>query len=299
MGRRDDVATAPVAVGLVGAGPWAHMVHAPTFAAGPETRLAGVWARRPEAAARLAARHGSTAVSDLDELLERCEVVAFSVPPEVQADLAVRAVGAGRAVVLEKPIAADLDGAERLADAIGEAGVASFVVLSWRYADLVRRFVDDAAGFDVTGASGRFISGSLLAGPFATPWRLERGPLLDLGPHVVDLLDATVGEVVGVRAAGDLLGWVSLALDHIGGETSTVALCATSGIDPGRAGVELYGPAGVLEIDCTASVDGHAFATLRREVAAAVREGTRHPLDVGRGLHLQRILHLAEGQLLA
>ena len=39
-----------VAVGLVGAGGWADLVHAPTLAAGPQTRLAGVWARRPEAA---------------------------------------------------------------------------------------------------------------------------------------------------------------------------------------------------------------------------------------------------------
>ncbi|MDQ1396460.1 MAG: hypothetical protein QOG64_1719, partial [Acidimicrobiaceae bacterium] len=43
--------TGALAVGLVGAGPWATMVHAPVLSAGPETLLAGVWARRPEAAA--------------------------------------------------------------------------------------------------------------------------------------------------------------------------------------------------------------------------------------------------------
>src|SRR5690606_24187086 len=42
-------------VGLVGAGPWASMFHAPAIAGGPETRLAAVWARRPEAAGELAA----------------------------------------------------------------------------------------------------------------------------------------------------------------------------------------------------------------------------------------------------
>ena len=40
----------PVAVGLIGAGPWARMAHAPMLAKSPHTRLAGVWARRPEAA---------------------------------------------------------------------------------------------------------------------------------------------------------------------------------------------------------------------------------------------------------
>lgn len=37
----------PVTVGLAGAGAWTGMVHAPTFAAGPETSLADIWARRP------------------------------------------------------------------------------------------------------------------------------------------------------------------------------------------------------------------------------------------------------------
>src|SRR6186997_828853 len=55
----------PVAVGLIGAGPWATLVHAPVLAASPRTRLAGVWARRPEAAAELAERHGTTAYASV------------------------------------------------------------------------------------------------------------------------------------------------------------------------------------------------------------------------------------------
>jgi predicted dehydrogenase len=74
-----------VAVGLVGAGPWAEMLHAPMLAGGPETTLAGVWARRPEAARALAEAHGSRAVGSLEELWEVCEAVAFAVPPDVQA----------------------------------------------------------------------------------------------------------------------------------------------------------------------------------------------------------------------
>lgn len=40
----------PVRVGLIGAGPWARDMHAPMLAAGPETVLTAVWARRPDAA---------------------------------------------------------------------------------------------------------------------------------------------------------------------------------------------------------------------------------------------------------
>lgn len=288
----------PVAVGLIGAGPWASLVHAPVLAASPHTRLAGVWARRPEAAAELAGRHGTTSFESLDALLDVCEAVACCVPPAVQAELAVRAARAGKHLLLEKPIAGDLPGAERLVGAIEEAGVGSMVVLSWRYAASVRTFVEDARAFAAFGGRASFLSGALLGGMFATPWRLERGPLLDLGPHVVDLLDASLGPVTAVRAHGDLLSWVGLLLDHEGGAVSEVSMCASSALQPHRAAVELYSASGVLEIDCATAVGPDAFATLAEELATMVRSGARHPLDARRGLHLQRILADAEVQLL-
>src|SRR5215211_6624994 len=104
----------PVRVGLVGAGPWASLFTAPVLATGPHCTLAAVWARRADAAERLAARHGVTAVTSFEDLLGCCEAVAFAVPPDVQADLAARAATAGMAVLLEKPIGLDLGQAERL-----------------------------------------------------------------------------------------------------------------------------------------------------------------------------------------
>ncbi len=103
--------------------------------------------------------------------------------------------------------------------------------------------------------------------------------------------------MVGVRATGDLRRFVALQLDHGSGVTSSVVLSGHTPLEPGRAGVELYGPAGVLEVDCTSAVSEVSFATLRRELAEVVA-GAPHPLDVRRGLHLQRWLHEAERQLL-
>lgn len=287
---------APVLVGLVGAGPWATLVHAPLLASGPETRLAGVWARRLEAASALATVHDAPAFGSFEALLDASEAVAFAVPPDVQGELAARAARAGRSVLLEKPIAADLPSARRLASAVDDTGVASVVVLSWRYSPVVRRFLAEAADLAATGGRAAFLSGTFLGGPFATPWRLERGPLLDLGPHVIDILDAALGPVVDVRAHGDRTGWVGLLLDHAGGARSEASLCAGVGTDPSVAGVELYGPKGSLTLDCTGL--GHeGFAALRAEFAEAVRGGGGHPLDVHRGLHLQEVIASAEDQL--
>src|SRR4051794_25282523 len=183
-----------VSVGLIGAGPWAGMVHAPVLAAGPDTRLAGVWARRPEAAAELAAVHGVPSFARLEELFEVCEAVAFAVPPDVQAALAVQAAKAGKALLMEKPLAMDLEGAERVADAVGEAGVASQMVFTLRYSQAAKTFLAQVRELEVFGGYGTFVSSVLSGGPFATPWRLERGALLDLGPHIVDMLDASLGK---------------------------------------------------------------------------------------------------------
>ncbi|WP_031084526.1 Gfo/Idh/MocA family oxidoreductase, partial [Streptomyces sp. NRRL WC-3549] len=84
-------------VGLVGAGPWARMTHAPALTAHPGAVLGGVWGRRPEAARELATAHGTEAYTDeagLDALLATSDAVAFAVPPDVQAPLAARAAAA-------------------------------------------------------------------------------------------------------------------------------------------------------------------------------------------------------------
>lgn len=288
----------PVAVGLVGAGPWAHYVHAPVLAAGPHTRLAGIWARRPDAATALATLHGGVPVFERYEaLLEECDAVAFSVPPDVQATMALAAARAGKALLLEKPVALDVAAAEALAEAVDAAGVPTQMVLTWRYAPTVRAFLREVAGLDVLGARAHFLSGAFLGGPFATPWRLEHGPLFDLGPHMIDVLDAALGTVVHVRAHGDPQRWVGLLLEHAGGAVSEVSLTGSSGTQPMRSGVEVHTRDGVHAVDGVTAVDATAFATMAQELATSVRTNTPHELDVHRGLHLQRLLAAALADL--
>lgn len=287
----------PLRVGLVGAGPWAALVHAPMLAAGPETRLVGVWARRPDAAAELASRHDAAVFERLEELLEAVDAVAFAVPPAVQAKLASDAASAGKALLLEKPIADRLGPAKELVAAIEDAGVPSLVALTWRYAAPVRRFLADASKETLFAGSGAFLSGGLLEGGFRTPWRLDRGPLLDLGPHVVDLLAAALGPVVDIRGHGDRQRWVSLFLEHESGAVSQAALSASVGAEPYQAGVEVFGETSALSVDCSSAIGAGTFATMRAEFAAAATSGELHPLDVRHGLRLQRLLATAEADL--
>jgi predicted dehydrogenase len=283
------VSDAPLAVGVIGAGPWAQMVTTPMLAAGPETRLSGVWSRTAAHADALAQHHGVRAFDSVDALLDGSDAVAIAVAPNAQPEYAIRAAEAGKPVLLEKPIALDVPTAQRVVDAIDAAGVGSLVVLTNRFHQPSRDFVARAREFDALGGRGCFLSGAFLGGPFATGWRLELGCLLDVGPHLVDLLDAALGPVVAIDAAGDVHGWVSLTLHHESGVTSQASLCCRSAINS-RTEVELFGPSGSLLLDGRAGDRTNVFATLRADFARVARTGEPHPADVHRGLYLQRLL---------
>jgi predicted dehydrogenase len=258
-------------------------------AAHPDTELTAVWARRLDAAAEVAEPNGAAAHDSFDGFLDAVEAVVFAVPPDVQAELAGRAARAGKALLLEKPLALDLEAAGRLAGIVDETGVATQMVLTWRYAPAVRALLEAVADSQPIGGRGWFLTGGMLDGPFATPWRLEQGPLLDLGPHVIDLLEAALGRVVGIRAHGDAHRWVGLLLEHEGGTTSEASLTAYSRLDPARAGVEIYTADGVVEVG-TVGVSASAASTLVEEFVTTARSGTPHALDVHHGLHLQQLL---------
>ncbi len=286
----------PVAVGLVGAGPWAWRAHAPALAAGPHTRLSGVWARRPEAAQALAARFETVAHASFDELIDCCEAVAFAVPPAAQAELATEAAEAGRAVLLEKPLAADVDGARRLAAAVRTARVASQMVLIMRYSAPVRLFLVEAAELAPIGAQATWVSGTQLSPSPGSSWRRERGALLDVGPHVIDLLQAALGPIGRLRARGEVTGFTALVMDHDASVVSTAALCARVLGRAARVRFDVFGERGMATLE-GAPVPPGTWTTLLGEFAAAVRRGGEHPLDAEHGLRLQELIARAEAQL--
>jgi len=184
------------------------------------------------------------------------------------------------------------DQAERLVDAVDAARVPTMVNLTWRYTDAVRSFLDSVGAAEPIGGRGHFISGAGLGGPFATPWRLEHGPLLDLGPHVIDILDAALGTVTGVRAHGHPQRWVGLLLDHGTSAVSEVSLSASSNVGF-QAGFEVFTHDRSIALDASTAVTPEVISRLVDEFTDAVARWRGHPIDVHRGLHLQRLLHAA------
>ena len=280
---------AEIRVGLVGAGPWAKFFHAPMIAGSPEMNLVGVWARRPEAAEEIASAHHARSFEHFDEMLDQVDALSFAVPPDVQAEMAGAAALAGKTLLLDKPLALDLGRAHELVDIVNETGVPSQMVFTWRYADSVRRFIDSCRQIEPLGGRGHFLAGGLLGGMFATPWRVEMGPLFDLGPHVLDLLDAALGPIKEVSARGDLHRWIGIQLVHETGVVSEASITAYSRLEPARAGVEVYAADGVHEVD-TVNLAGEVITRIASEFAITARSRRPHELDVDRGLGIQKLI---------
>jgi predicted dehydrogenase len=266
------------------------MVHVPMFAQCPQTEVAAVFGRRLDAARELAAPVGAHATDDFDDLLARVDAVAFCVPPDIQAELAARAAAAGKPLLLEKPIALTLLQARGLASAIDAAGVPTQLMLTRRYSSRIRAFLDDLAGFEVLGLRGSFVSGAFLAGsPFRTPWRLEHGALLDVGPHILDLVDAAAGHIDAIEITGDPLGWVAITTHHDSGAIGQVCL---SSVVPGElSDLHLFGPQGIRSApQRPADERDEVMRTIPLEFAEVVRKWQPHHLDVHRGLYLQELM---------
>jgi predicted dehydrogenase len=278
-------------VGLVGAGPWATMFHAPMLAGASGLELSAVWARRPEAATALADEFGGEAADSFDDLLARCDAVVFAVPPAVQAQLAVQAADAGRHLLLEKPVATTLADAERLAAAVDRAGVRSQVVLTIRYRPEVRSFLATIVPEEVRYARGSFVGNGALAGsPFATPWRqAAQAGLLDVGPHTFDLVEAVAGPVTEVRAA--VRGGVTIVSTlHQHGAVGQVALSITTPDGPGGVDLDVVTDGGFVSMPTGPADEASVWRAITDELAHSIDSGEPHPLDVHHGVRLQRVL---------
>ncbi|HEX3783384.1 MAG TPA: Gfo/Idh/MocA family oxidoreductase [Pseudonocardiaceae bacterium] len=285
-------------IGLIGAGPWACQVHAPGIANHPGTRLVAVYSRRAGAAAELAEQHGARVADDPTELISQVDAVALAVPPAVQAEYALLAAKAGKHLILEKPVAATLDDARRLADAIADAGVASLVVLTRRFAPETIEWLASARQRGAwAGGDARWYAGALLSGRYSgSAWRHAGGALMDVGPHVLDLLDAALGEIVEVLAAhrGEATDLWHLVLAHEGGATSTASLSLRLPINPPVVETSIYGEHGLLMLSGRDSGAADCFAALLDDLLTMVATGiTQHACDVRRGVHLQRVIELA------
>ncbi len=189
-------------IAVIGAG-YMGRKHVRYLAGSEECRLAAVV--DPDAAAEQAARaHGARYCRGVDELLSGAPIDGAIVasPTGLHEEVGLRCIDAGVPALIEKPIGATVESAERLNRAAEQAGVALLVGHHRRYnpaAAAAKRLLDD-------GVLGRLVAISTIwcmrkpDSYYEAAWRRQPGggPVLTNLIHEIDLLRYLAGDIAEV-----------------------------------------------------------------------------------------------------
>ncbi|MBI4182715.1 MAG: bi-domain-containing oxidoreductase [Proteobacteria bacterium] len=245
-------------LGMIGAGAFARTQLLTELKRLPAVRLAALATLRPISAEHTASRFGFARVSaDADAVLADAEVnaVLIASPHSSHAELAARALEAGKAVLVEKPLALDRAGLNRVIEARNRSTAFFQVGFNRRFAPFsarARRALDVIPG-------PRNILVRVNAGPLAADsWvgEPEEGGGRVLGElcHFVDLAAFLAGDrIVSVAAraarAAKLAEEVSVTLSFAEGSLATLVYSALGDPAAAKELVEVYAGGTVIAID--------------------------------------------------
>lgn len=242
--------------GIVGPGQIAAKVVA-DFQHVPGARAVAVGSRSADRAAAFAAEHQiERSYGSYAELMEDPDVDAVYIAtphPQHQA-VAVRALQAGKAVLVEKSFTATVDGAEAIIDTARAQGVFAMEAMWTRFQPAIvaiRELIDDGAIGEV-----RSVTADLgVDQPFNPDGRLfdltlGGGAMLDLGVYVVSFAQYFLGAPDRVTASGSLAETgvdleAGLLLSYDDGRVATL-LASIRSYTPGAA--RIHGAKGWIDV---------------------------------------------------
>lgn len=272
---------APLRFGLLGTGYWALHVHGTALTSSPQARLEGVWGRDPAKTHDLATRLRTKGYEDVDELLASVDAVSIALPPDIQADLAVRAARAGCHLLLDKPLALGLSSAQAVVGAVDQSGVAAIVFFTQRFRPDLEEWMNSAAEAG-PWHSARLVHYANIFGPGSpystSEWRKRYGALWDIGPHSLAALLPLMGKVASVAARRGPIGsdTVQVVLSHAPlSATSTLSLSLTMPAAATTSQLVLYGEHGARLRPEGSFEAVEAFGAAINELAALVSSGVR------------------------
>jgi predicted dehydrogenase len=266
-----------VRVGVIGAGVIGQE-HMQLIADLDSLHLSGVMDVNAGLAQESADRHGVPSYKTLADLLENSAIQAVHVctPHTQHLGPVLAAAGAGKHVLLEKPMALTLDECDRMIAACEDAGVVFMIGQSLRY-DQAHVHVRDLIARDTVGSVGHimlrwydYFDPTRQGNPYGT-WYIDRDLggiclLHTFGPHVFDIMPWFVSSpVIQVYAQGSentplyegQSDSLSATLTHESGTVSTLSLAIATHSD--AYDINFVGSAGSIElVGRTVTVNGEA-----------------------------------------
>lgn len=246
----------PMRIAIVGAGGMGN-VHARHHRNIPSSE-ARVFDVDSEKADAVAERWSLGRLSSFEEALSWADIVDVCVPTPLHLDLGLKVIAAGKALLMEKPLAGNVADSAKLIEAAAKAGVPLMP------AHVVRYFPEFRKGHDVVAAGGvgkpaaaRTRRGGGMpkgAGLWFSDYDQSGGALLDLAIHDFDWLRWTLGEVRSVFARSVGIqngGGPDYALTTLAFDSGAVAHVEATWMDPSgfRTSFEVCGDGGMIEYD--------------------------------------------------
>ena len=248
--------TGEIRWGIVGPGRIAESV-LPDFAHVPDARVVAVASRSQERADAFAARHGiDRAHGSYTDLLANPDVdVLYVATPHPQHHaVALAALRAGKALLVEKSFTATTAGAAEVVDLARETGVFAMEAMWTRFQPAVvrlRELIADGAIGEVRsvqadlGVQRDFDPADRLFAP-----ELGGGALLDLGVYVVSFAQMLLGDPDTVTATGSRFptgvdAEAALLLGYADGRSATLTTSLRTSL-PGQARV--FGTTGWIDV---------------------------------------------------
>ncbi|MCB0825015.1 MAG: Gfo/Idh/MocA family oxidoreductase [Armatimonadetes bacterium] len=248
-------------VGVVGTGGMGN-VHARHYVNMPDVELYA-YDRDLEKLGAFCKHHGAKKTDSYEDLLATCDIVDICLPTHLHKQFSLEAIDAGKAVLLEKPMARTVEECREILDAANAKGVPFSV------GHVVRFFPEHEKAHQVVVSGeigdpaavrmrrgGRAPVGS--DGWFQNP-ELSGGVILDLGIHELDWLRWTLGECTQVFAQSVRANFPNLdsnvqgdyALITLSFESGAIAHVEATWMDPSgfRTTLEVCGSKGLIDFD--------------------------------------------------
>lgn len=189
-----------IKTGIVGLGSMADAL-AGAVMASEDMQLAALCTRSPEKLAARAAAWGVEATyTAYDDMLKNAglDAIVVATPNHLHTPMTLAALKAGKAVFCEKPPALTAADAKEMMDRAESSGKLLMYGLVFRFAEkyaLVRELRDKGTFGDIYyGKAGIVRRAGDPGGWFSQKALSGGGPLIDLGPHIIDLAMLTMGD---------------------------------------------------------------------------------------------------------
>ena len=185
-------------VGVVGVGTMGQH-HVRIISQTPDVSLAGFYDPDRLRAQEICGRHGCECFATLDELLDESDAVTVAAPTSLHFETGEKCLNRGLHVLMEKPLAHELEAAARLVDLSQKTGLVLMVGHVERYNPVVGKLIDLLRGEQEEIIS---IDARRLA-PFDGSRCLDVDVLYDLLIHDIDLaLEIAGSSILSVSAVG-------------------------------------------------------------------------------------------------